>query len=115
VRVLRLHGIVVDSLSGAASARAEKFIVDSTIVSPRLFQGHHEVRLVGRWASEARELGAGTYVVRTSQPLGIVAVYLLEPQSDDGLVTWNFFDRALTSGAGYPVLRLMNDPRPAAR
>jgi Zinc carboxypeptidase len=115
VRVLRLHGVIVDSLSTAASARTEKFIVDSTIVSPRLFQGHHEVRLVGRWASEARELGAGTYVVRTSQPLGIVAVYLLEPQSDDGLVTWNFFDRALTSGAGYPVLRLMNDPRPAAR
>lgn len=115
VRLLRMHGVVVDSLSTAASARAERFIVDSTIISPRPFQGHHEVRLVGRWVSEPRELGGGTYVVRTGQPLGIVAVYLLEPQSDDGLVTWNFFDGALTSGAAYPVLRLMNDPRPASR
>jgi hypothetical protein len=73
------------------------------------------MRLVGRWVSEQRELGAGTYVVRTAQPLGIVAVYLLEPRSDDGLVTWNFFDSALTPGAAYPVLRLMNDPRPAVR
>jgi hypothetical protein len=110
VRVLRLHGVMVDSLSTAASARAEKFIVDSTIVSPRLFQGHHEMRLAGRWMSEARELPAGTFVVRTRQPLGIVAVYLLEPQSDDGLVTWNFFDRDLATGASFPVLRLMNDP-----
>ena len=115
VRILRTHGIMVDSLSKGASARAEKFIVDSTIISPRLFQGHHEMRLAGRWVSEPRELAAGTYVVRTGQPLGIVAVYLLEPQSDDGLVTWNFFDGALSSGAAYPVLRLMNDPRPAFR
>jgi hypothetical protein len=115
VRVLRLHGVIVDSLRTTASARAEKFVVDSTIISPRLYQGHHEVRLVGRWVSEQRELGPGTYVVPTAQPLGIVAVYLLEAQSDDGLVTWNFFDGALTSGGAYPVLRLMNDPRPAAR
>jgi hypothetical protein len=110
-----MHGVVVDSLSKTASTRAERFIVDSTIISPRPFQGHHEVQLVGRWMSELRELGAGTYIIRTGQPLGIVAVYLLEPQSDDGLVTWNFFDGALTSGAAYPVLRLMNDPRPISR
>lgn len=115
VRLLRLHGIVVDSLSAAASARAENFVVDSTIVSARAFQGHHEAQVVGRWMSEPRELRAGTYIARTGQPLGLLLAYLLEPQSDDGLVTWNFFDGALTSGAAYPVLRLMNDPRPASR
>ena len=115
VRLLRLHGIVVDSLSAAASAQAGTFIADSAIFSPRAFQGHHEARVVGRWMSEPRDLPAGTYIVRTGQPLGILLVYLLEPQSDDGLVTWNFFDGALTSGAAYPVLRLMNDPRPVSR
>jgi hypothetical protein len=115
VRVLRQHGIVVDSLSAAAPAQAASFIVDSTIIAPRVFQGHHEARLVGRWMSESRELRAGTYIVRTKQPLGILATYLLEPQSDDGLVTWNFFDGALTSGAAYPVLRLMTAPRPVSR
>jgi hypothetical protein len=115
VHLLRIHGVVVDSLSAAASARAERFIVDSTIISTRPFQGHREARVAGRWMSEARELGAGTYIVHTSQPLGILAIYLLEPQSDDGLVDWNFFDNALTSGAAYPVLRVMNEPLPISR
>ncbi len=115
VRLLRMHGVAVDSLSTAGSARAERFIVDSTIISPRPFQGHHEAQVAGRWMSEPRELRAGTYIVHTGQPLGILAVYLLEPQSDDGLVTWNFFDGALISGAAYPVLRLMNEPHPISR
>jgi predicted deacylase len=115
VRVLRMHGVVVDSLSKTASTRAERFIVDSTIISPRPFQGHHEVQLVGRWVSEPRQLPAGSWIVRTSQPLGLLSVYLLEPQSDDGLVTWNFFDNALREGGAYPVLRVMSDPRPISR
>ena len=115
VRILRTHGVVVDALAKTVTVPAERFIVDSTVTSPRVFQGHHEVQLAGRWVSEPRELSAGTYIVGTDQPLGIVAVYLLEPQSDDGLVTWNFFDAALTSGSAYPVLRLMNDPRTASR
>ena len=115
VLILRAHGVIVDSLGVTSSARADRFIVDSTIVSPRLFQKHHEVQVTGRWLSERRELRAGTYIVRTNQPLGIVAVYLLEPQSDDGLVTWNVFDDAMTFGSSYPVLRLMSEPRPDSR
>jgi hypothetical protein len=112
VTVLRAHGIVVDSLPTMHTARADRFIADSTIVSPRVFQKHHEVRLTGRWMSERRELRPGTYIVRANQPLGIVATYLLEPQTDDGLVTWNVFDEAMTFGGTYPVLRLMSEPQP---
>ncbi len=115
VRLLRQHGVVVDSLPEARTARAETFIVDSAIASPRPFQGHHEMRLVGRWVSEQRELPAGSRVVSTNQPLGLVAIYLLEPQSDDGLVTWNFFDGAIRAGAAYPVLRVMSDLRQPSR
>jgi hypothetical protein len=112
VMVLRAHGIVVDTISKTSTARGDRFVVDSTIVSPRLFQNHHEVRLTGRWVSENRELRPGTYIVRTAQPLGSLAVYLLEPQTDDGLVTWNVFDDAMVFGSSYPVLRLMSEPRP---
>jgi hypothetical protein len=45
-------------------------------------------------------------VVRTGQPLGSLAAYLLEPQSADGLATWNFFDAELEKGKDFPVLRL---------
>ena len=39
--------------------------------------------------------------------LAVLALYLLEPESDDGLVTWNLFDPALRVGAGYPVVRVL--------
>ena len=47
-----------------------------------------------------------TLVVRTAQPLGTLAALLLEPQSEDGLCTWNFFDSGLAEGQDFPVLRL---------
>ena len=112
VRVLRLHGVRVDSLPATRLALAQTFVADSAITSPRPFQGHRELRVVGRWMSERREIRAGSYIVSTDQPLGSIIIYLLEPQSDDGLVTWNFFDDAFRAGATYPVLRLLSDPRP---
>jgi hypothetical protein len=112
VGLLRLHGITVESIPETLTARIATFMIDSTIIAQRAFQGHHEMRLAGRWVSEQRQLRAGSYIVKTSQPLGLLAVYLLEPEGDDGLVTWNSFDTALKVGAAYPVLRLMTDPRP---
>jgi hypothetical protein len=88
--------------------------VDSIARAERPFQGHHETVLTGRWARERRALGRGTIVVPTAQQLGVLAAYLLEPESDDGLVTWNFFDRALAPGAEFPVLRLA-EPLPEYR
>ena len=54
-------------------------------------------------------LAAGTYIVRVGQPLGVVAMYLLEPESDDGLVTWNIIEEGLSAGLTYPIYRVTND------
>ena len=48
---------------------------------------------------------SGSLVVRTTQPLGRLVFYLLEPESNDGLTTWNVLDEALTTGATHPVLK----------
>jgi hypothetical protein len=106
VRVLRDHGITVDRNDRESPSRLDVFRIDSTVTSTRPFQGHREMRLVGRWESQTATIPAGSYIVSTSQPLGLLAVYLLEPQSDDGLVTWNYFDRELRAGGTYPVLRI---------
>ena len=58
------------------------------------------------WPAEDRDVPAGTRVVRTAQPLGSLAVYLLEPRSEDGLTTWNAFDDALIVGRDFPVVRV---------
>jgi hypothetical protein len=104
--LLRLHGVVVERLDAALPTQVERFTIDSIVRSPRRFQKHNEVRLEGRWTTESRTLPAGTFLVRTGQPLSIVAAYLLEPESDDGLTTWNFFDAALRTGDAHPVIRI---------
>ncbi|MDO8500941.1 MAG: M14 family metallopeptidase [Gemmatimonadaceae bacterium] len=112
VRVLRDHGITVspftESLGGNTEAVGNGYVftIDSTIVSPRPFQGHREMRLTGKWRRETRPIPVGSFIVDVSQPLGQLAVYLLEPQSDDGLVAWNYFDSQLRPGAIYPVFRI---------
>jgi hypothetical protein len=56
----------------------------------------------------ATTIGGGWNIVRLGQPLGTLAVYLLEPESDDGLTHWGFFDDALQPGNDFPILRVVN-------
>jgi hypothetical protein len=108
VRLLRLHGIRVDRSDSAWTARGESFVIDSIITSPRPFQGHHEVRLKGRWERGMQTLPPKSFIVSTAQPRGALAVYLLEPESDDGFTTWNLFDRDLQKAGRFPVRRIFD-------
>ncbi|HEY6235554.1 MAG TPA: hypothetical protein VIW69_10675, partial [Candidatus Elarobacter sp.] len=106
VRLLRLHGIAVDSLSHPWAVPVQEFVIDSVHHAERPFQGHHETSLAGRWRDASTTLPPGTWIVRTGQPLGVVAFYLLEPETDDGLVTWNLFDGSLAVGSPFAVRRI---------
>ncbi|MGI9045178.1 MAG: hypothetical protein ACR2GK_13795, partial [Gemmatimonadaceae bacterium] len=115
VRVLRDHGIIVRAASNPIPGvdlvgNGFVFMIDSVVVAPRVFQGHREVRLTGRWRGETRKIEPGSFIVDMLQPLRLLAVYLLEPQSDDGLVTWNFFDSDLRPGGLYPVFKVGGVP-----
>jgi len=68
------------------------------------------MRLAGHWRKESKPVESGSFMVDTSQPLGLLAVYMLEPQSDDGLVTWNYFDSELKPGGVFPVSRVGGRP-----
>lgn len=108
---LRAHGVRVVTLTIAQRVRGERFVVDSVIRAPRAFQGHQEVRIEGRWESAELELPVGTLIVPADQPLALLAAILLEPQSDDGLTTWNFLDDGLAIARPHPVRRLLAAPR----
>jgi len=54
---------------------------------------------------------AGTLVIPTAQRAGVLAMYLLEPHSDDGFARWQFLDDLLEVGQLYPVHRLVDAPR----
>jgi hypothetical protein len=111
----RLHGLEVARLSAEWRGDAgPQFVVDSTVIATQAFEGHRLVRLVGRWESgRPVTLAAGTYVVRVAQPLGVLAMYLLEPESDDGIVAWDVAGRSSGAAGTAPVIRLASELRAA--
>jgi hypothetical protein len=115
VDLLRRHGIAVDSLTEPWKVAAEAFILDTLTVGS-LFEGHRTAQAEGRWNTRLSDslISPGWYLVRTRQPLGVLAAYLLEPASEDGIVTWNLLDHELQAGSSYPILRVRTAPRIAA-
>ena len=71
---------------------------------PRRFETVVAVRAERRKAS----FPAGTLLVPTAQRAGILAMYLLEPHSDDGFTRWEMLDASLKVGEIHPVCRLLH-------
>jgi hypothetical protein len=93
-RLLAMHGVKIERTRDACTVSAESFTADSVIVSSSSFQGTRNVRAEGRWQRADVRLDAGSYLVRLAQPLGVLATYVIDPRSDDGLVAWNVGERA---------------------
>jgi hypothetical protein len=110
--LLKLHGIKAEELSADTRIDVLRFEISDLKGAPRLNQGHYTNTISGKYVYGPVDFPAGTIVVRTAQPLGNLVAYLLEPQSNDGMVVWNYFDRCLVPqwGNGYnpvPVYKVM--------
>ena len=86
----------------------ERFSITDLTKQPRAFQGHQEARLKGTLDKAQLTVGAGSLFIPANQALGRLAFYLLEPESDDGLVTWNIIEEGLAAGQTYPIYRVTN-------
>ena len=107
---LRWHGVSFETLTAPREVSARAFAIAKIRRPKRPYQGHQAVEVTGSWLDAARvELPAGAIVVPARQRLARVAATLLEPDSEDGLTTWNFFDDAL--GERHPVLRVVQQLR----
>lgn len=105
--LLKRHGVRIDELRAPATLKIERFVIDEVRRAERSFQGHRETTVSGRFDEATIAAPGGALVVRTDQPLGPLVFYLLEPESDDGVTTWNMVDAALTPGAAHPVLKIL--------
>jgi hypothetical protein len=103
---LQRHGVAFETLAAPRSVNVERFVVRTVTRAERPFQGHREITIGGEWQDAMVELPAGSLIVSASQPLGRLVFYLLEPESDDGLTTWNVLDGALKPGMPHPVLKM---------
>jgi dipeptidyl-peptidase-4 len=114
--VLQSHGIIVETTSKDETFDVEKYSIAKVSQAARAFQGHKETK-INVATSEGRErFPAGSFIVSMRQPKAALVFYLLEPESDDGLVNWNYLDKEVgraateSSPVDYPVYRLKSPP-----
>ena len=86
-------------------------MIDELKNAKRKFVGHNMATVTGKYVEKKQTFKKGDFWVDMAQPLTNLAFYTLEPQSDDGLVSWNFFDAYLkeqgvnTKPVEYPVFK----------
>jgi hypothetical protein len=103
--ILAIHGIQVEELTSPATITAQGFAIDSIIDGGQRETPRNLKSLTGRWnAPASRTLPAGTYIVRAGQPYGLLAFFLLEPESADGLTS--YLSAVMAAGREYPVIRI---------
>ena len=106
--LLDLHGIRYTA-SLLPRASRQQFLVDSMTVAERPLQGVAVREVFGTWHSgTAGPPGLeGVLIVPVAQPLGRLAVTLLEPRSEDGVVAWGVVPaEALATGYAVPIERI---------
>lgn len=112
---LLAHGINIEELTESLNVETESFVIDSVNRAARAFQGHAEVKLKGHAQKETINFPTGSILVRTTQPLASLIFYLLEAESDDGFVRWNFLDSYLEKGKTYPIYKLTGEVKAASK
>jgi len=105
------HGVNVDTLTKSQSYKGEVFQIEKFEKAKQSFQGHAMAQAEGKFIATTRKFKKGDFFVNTAQPLSNLIFYLLEPQSDDGLLTWNFLDEYIEKNkkenqfVEYPVFK----------
>ena len=109
---LREHGIEVKTIGTKIKVSGEEFFISKFSQSQREgYGGHKAVTLEGDFRTVKKTIPTGSFYVDLAQPLAWLIFYLLEPQSDDGLVYWNYFDDYLLKNGvdkgpvAYPVIK----------
>ncbi|MDP3716662.1 MAG: M14 family metallopeptidase [Acidobacteriota bacterium] len=108
VERLRWHGIQLHEVTTPGQVSVERFTIADYTRTERVFQGRREARLKGTFENAQLTVDPGALFVPADQPLARLAFYLLEPESDDGFVTWNVIEDGLAAGEAYPIYRVMN-------
>ena len=103
---LRRHGIKVEELREQIDLDTETYSITELVKAKQAFQKHTTVSVETTLTKTTTTAPPGSFLVRTKQPLGRLAAYLLEPQAEDGLTTWNAFDAGLAVKSPFPVVRI---------
>ena len=101
---LELHGLAVEPAPDSIDAEVATVVEVMTEGGRKILESAAVGELKVEWRRAARKVPAGAKLVRTNQPLAAIAVYLCEPESDDGVVE-NGLVKAPAQGSEFPIWR----------
>lgn len=91
VPMLAKHDITVKKISDTTELEVEAYTVNE-IKESQYFQGHYLKQVKVDKETETVKLPAGSLLIPTGQPRSNLLCYLMEPETDDNLITWGYLD-----------------------
>jgi hypothetical protein len=101
---LARHGLAIDAAPAEVDAEVATVAEIATEGGRKILESAQVGDVRVEWKRAARRVPAGYRLVRTDQPLAAIAVYLCEPESDDGAVE-NGLVAAPGVGDEFPIWR----------
>ncbi|WP_417346252.1 M14 family metallopeptidase [Ferrimonas sp.] len=95
VERLQLHGIQMTQLSEPVTQTLSSYSLKHQF-SGKDYEGRQRVSVTATEHLGRHNLPKGTWRVTTDQPLGELAIQLLEPEATDSLLQWGFFNTIFT-------------------
>ncbi len=117
VPLLMDHGIQVHRFTAPTTMQLEVYDAKG-IQQDEYFQGHYLRSVTGvEKKVETVEVPEGWYYVSTAQAKGRLVSYLLEPETDDNLITWGYTDNVLRvtpENVAAAVAEMLGDTDPSS-
>ncbi len=93
---LGTHGIRMTRLEKPVTLTLGEYQLTEPKFGKKDYEGRQRVETTPQLHKITKELPAGTVKISTEQPLGDLAILLLEPASRDSLLQWGFFNPIFT-------------------
>lgn len=93
---LNVHGIRMTTLKKPTELKLQQYTLSNPVFNTKDFEDRQTVKAESELTKVSTTLPAGTIKISTDQPLGDLAILLLEPQSPDSLLQWGFFNPIFT-------------------
>ncbi len=92
---VQAHGIKIERISEGREMKVKMYRLTEPKLETEAFEGHVRVQAKPVVEERTERFPAGSVRVSTDQPLGDLAVVLLEPASPDSFFQWGFFHEVL--------------------
>lgn len=96
ITLLLDHEIAVQRLTEPVNLEVEVYYA-TTMENEQYFQGHYLNKVTAAKQTETIEFPAGSFFIPSGQPKSNLISYILEPETNDNLITWGYLDPFLQS------------------